>query len=274
MLSKRLILLSMLAATPLLGETTTLTMDDRVYGIQRTVWIVKSPSTLDTSKGDYNLVILLPGAWYANDVDAPGAIDALAKAGKIGPTVAAIIDTSDLLPANLATRVKWAGFMAGAFMPWLQAQFGALPKASRVTIGGASVGGITAAYVAFRHPELFGNVIAQSGAFWRGNEGSSDPPEWLIAQLRSSPRLPIRFYIEVGAGETQIAPNGLVFIEANRHLRDVLREKGYVVQYVEVPGAKHEPTHWRAALPAALTYVAAPAPRPARPAAEPHSRVR
>ncbi len=36
-----------------------------------------------------------------------------------------------------------------------------------------------------------------------------------------------------------------VFFEANRRFRDVLKAKGYAVTYVEVPGAEHEPGHWK-----------------------------
>jgi enterochelin esterase-like enzyme len=67
------------------------------------------------------------------------------------------------------------------------------------------------------------------------------------------------FYLEVGAGETQLAlGSGPVFVEANRRLRDALLARGYPVEYVEVPGAKHEPGHWKAQLPAALAAVAGP----------------
>ena len=36
----------------------------------------------------------------------------------------------------------------------------------------------------------------------------------------------------------------------------MLAAKKYAFEYVEVPGAKHNPDHWRAALPAAIRYLA------------------
>jgi enterochelin esterase family protein len=122
-------------------------------------------------------------------------------------------------------------------------------------VGGYSAGGLGAANVAFRHPEVFGNVLSQSGAYWRGNEGASLPGEWLTEQFRTSPRLPLRLYLEVGALETQTVVNGMVMIEVNRHLRDVLQAKGYSIHYVEVPDAHHEETHWRRAFPDAVTWL-------------------
>jgi len=81
---------------------------------------------------------------------------------------------------------------------------------------GASAGGLAAAYVALARPELFGNVLAQSGAFWRGNEGTNGPPyEWLAHEVVTRPRREVRFYLEVGGDETAHAVGvGPVFIEA------------------------------------------------------------
>ena len=56
----------------------------------------------------------------------------------------------------------------------------------------------------FRRPDLFGNVLSQSGAFWRGSEGSNDAPyEWLTSQYAAAARKPIRFLLNVGSTETR-----------------------------------------------------------------------
>jgi len=107
---------------------------------------------------------------------------------------------------------------------------------------------------------VFGNVLAQSGAFWRGNEGANDPAEWLTSELRNKPRLPLRFYIEVGSEETRSSPNGVIFVEASRHLRDVLAMKEYAFRYSEVPRNIHDPEHLRPTLPAGIIYLSKPAP--------------
>ena len=114
---------------------------------------------------------------------------------------------------------------------------------------------LAAAPAAFRHPDVFGKVISQSGAFWRGNETSNDPPwEWLTSQYASSPKKNVRFYLEVGDLESRRALGGAApsILEANRRLKDVLRRKGYDVAYLEVPGGTHSTESWRAGLPAAI----------------------
>jgi enterochelin esterase family protein len=106
------------------------------------------------------------------------------------------------------------------------------------------------------HPEVFGNVLAQSGAFWRGNEGGTDEPEWLTKQFKESPRKTLRFYLEVGSEETRKTPAGPIFIEANRRLYEILKTKGYDVDYVEVSGGRHDPINWRFQLPEGMIYLA------------------
>ena len=94
-----------------------------------------------------------------------------------------------------------------------------------------------------------------SGAFWRGSEGASEPSEWLTAQLENSPKLNLRFYLEVGGGENIKNAVGLTMIETNRHLRDVLKAKAYDVAYLEAPNAIHNPEHWRAQLADGIIYL-------------------
>src|SRR5216684_2478221 len=63
------------------------------------------------------------------------------------------------------------------------------------------------------------------------------------------------FYLEVGRMENRPEGNGgTTLLASNRHLRDVLRAKGYTIQYAEVYG-DHDPVHWRRTLPEALTVM-------------------
>ena len=118
----------------------------------------------------------------------------------------------------------------------------------------ALVAGLASAYAGYAHPEAIGNVLAQSGAFWRGFDGDgAAEPEWIAKQFAALPRRATRFYLEVGGAET--GGMGVGLKGANEHLRDVLRGKGYDLTYVEVPGAQHEYGHWKAAFGPALIDV-------------------
>ena len=90
-------------------------------------------------------------------------------------------------------------------------------------------------------------VLAQSGSF-RHAEPGAGAPEGVAHLVATSPRQPIRFYLEVGSEEI-----GPLFggdpsnLTANRHLRDVLIARGYVVTYAE-RASGHEPVAWRETL--------------------------
>jgi len=74
-------------------------------------------------------------------------------------------------------------------------------------IAGASSGGLASSYAAFRHPELFGNVISQSGSYWRSPDTNSSvlargvEGEWLTRQFAAEEKKAIRFFIEIGLNE-------------------------------------------------------------------------
>ncbi len=101
-------------------------------------------------------------------------------------------------------------------------------------------------------PEAFGAVLSQSGAFWWRPEGDAEH-EWLIHQFVESPQLPLRFYLDVGLFENGFQdPSMLV---ANRHMRDVLRAKGYLVHYAEYVGG-HDYPYWEVTLADGLLALA------------------
>ena len=100
-------------------------------------------------------------------------------------------------------------------------------------------------------------MLAQSGAFWRGNEGDEVNHEWLTHQFETSPVLPIHFCIQAGLLEagTPSPNNGPSLPSAAQHLRDVLKARGYpVVDYRDVPGP-HEPLSWRGTLSDGLVWL-------------------
>jgi enterochelin esterase family protein len=66
----------------------------------------------------------------------------------------------------------------------------------------------------------------------------------------------VRFFIGVGSFETGTSPEPAnpSLLTAARHLRDVLRARGYRLIYREFPGA-HEPLSWKLNIGEALVAV-------------------
>ena len=107
---------------------------------------------------------------------------------------------------------------------------------ARTVLGGMSAGGLAAAHAGLLHPEIFGKVLSQSGAFWWKPEGEAEW-EWLTRQFAASPRVPVTFYLEAGLHEDNPgSTDGLSLLGANRRLREVLQAKGYPVHYAEFNG--------------------------------------
>ena len=230
------------------GKVESFTIQDNQYQRRRKVWVYTPPGYNAKATEPYRLLLSFDGEDYISDIPAPVILDNLLAAGKIHPTVQVMIDNSEDRLGDLANHRKFADFLARDLLPWAQKNFPVTREAGNTTVCGYSAGGLAAAYVAFRYPNLFGNVLSQSGAFWRGNEGGTEQLEWLTAQYKNAPKMNVRFYLEVGANETGRTAGGPIFIETNRRLRDVLRAKGYDVKYLEAPNASHNAEHWRAQL--------------------------
>jgi enterochelin esterase family protein len=155
---------------------------------------------------------------------------------------------------GIAGADRYSDAIVQELLPMLRESYAITTNPADVVAGGFSNGGMSAALFALRHPEVFGNVLSQSGSF-RGGRQNSNEPNAISEIYINAPRAPIRFYIETGLYDN--APNAdqplyeMVLdetnLQGNRHFKDVLRAKGYDVTYREVGGA-HEDVHWRAML--------------------------
>lgn len=224
-------------------------------GNERAIWVYAPPGYSEAGP-PAQLLFLFDGAAYLQAIPAPATLDALLANGRIAPTLAVLIDSldEDTRDRELPCYAPTVEFLAGELLPWVRARWKV--SAAPATIGGSSYGGLAAAFAAFRAPELFGQVLAQSGSFWWRPLGELEH-EWLTRQFVASPRLPLQFYLSVGRGEARarIRPNQLI---ASRHMRDVLLAKGYPVRYAETDG-KHDHAAWRATLADALAALLGPA---------------
>ncbi len=194
----------------------------------------------------------------------------LIAASRIPPTVAVFVENvSRRRLVDLVASPEFADFMAKELVPWIRSHYNVTKDAKQTVITGYSAGGLASAYVALRHPEVFGNVLSQSGAFWwsfehnggvcgsrcpdsggTGGENSKDATtegNFMVKQFLASPKLPLRFYLAVGTFELDRDGGGGGILESTRHLRDVLLAKGYQVHYQQFVGG-HDGLSWRGTL--------------------------
>ena len=235
----------------------------KVLGNERPIWIY-TPHNYSANKKPYGLLVLSDGGLYVNSARVATTLDNLIAAGVIPPLVAVMLDNPDRF-RELACTPEYADFLAQEIVPWARANYHATDQPEQTIIGGASLGGLAAAFVAFKHPEVFGNVLSQSGSFSWKPDNEKDF-EWLTHQFAASPRLPLRFSFEAGLMEnTGGGPPGRPIppplLAANRNFRDTLRSKGYSIHYTEFNG-NHTMFNWRGTLANHLIALVGIKPQP------------
>jgi enterochelin esterase-like enzyme len=218
--------------------------------------IIDTPAGYKSDGPPNALLVLFDGDdILSDDFQGRTTLDNLIAARKIPPTVVVMVDNvGDRRLVDLVANPEFADFMATELVPWVRAHYNVTRDPERTVVSGKSAGGLAAAYIGLRHPEVFGNVFSQSGAFWWSPEHSggvcaskcpedggrrSDPDSrdsrteenWIAKQFVTSPKLRVRFFLEAGTFEVDKEGTGGDILEATRTLRDVLLAKGYEVHF-------------------------------------------
>jgi enterochelin esterase-like enzyme len=212
-------------------------------GNERSVWVYTPPGYDSFSEDPYNLLVVFDSFAYLRVVPTPTILDNLLADGRIAPTIALLVESPDR-NIDLPCSTPFAGFLVEELLPWLRERYTVTSDPARVVVAGSSNGGLAVAYAGFRHSEVFGNVLSQSGAYWWRPEETQEHG-WLIRQFVAAERLPLRFYMDAGSFEHGIRDPSILL--CNRHLRDVLRAKGYSVVYAEFSGG-HDYPYWQGTL--------------------------
>ena len=222
---------------------------------------VYTPPGYSTHAPAYPLLVAFDAEAVTGSIPLPLILDELIAAKKIPPVVALFIGNVDRRH-DLAADADFTDFVALDLVPWVRAHYHATSDPRRTVVSGMSLGGLASAYAAFRHPEVFGNVLSQSGSFWWGPEGGE--PEATAHDYATSPRLPVRFWMEVGLFEYGAPRVETTQLAANRHLRDVLLARGYDARYREFAG-DHSDLNWRGTIADGITALFATPPKSAAP---------
>jgi enterochelin esterase family protein len=221
---------------------------------------IYTPPQYTPSAQAYPFIVLFDGPAYATGITAtPITLENLITAGRIRPAIACFVSSVTHVVRNRAANLSSPAFadaVATELVPWLRSVYPISSNPQDLIIGGSSAGAVAGGRTALRHPDVFGNVLAQSG-------GAA-----LIDEVIAEPKAPVRFYMDLGLYELTTTVAGpfdeMVLTESmtvrNRHFRDVLRAKGYEVIFRET-GGDHSPMHWRATLAEALMALLGTPPR-------------
>lgn len=227
-----------------------------ILGNERRIWIY-TPSGYRPDAEPLPLLVLFDGDTIRGPMPFPTILDNLIADGRIPPMIAVLVDslTQEIRNRELPCGTPFLEYLTDELLPWVRERYRITTDPARTIVAGQSHGGQAAAFAALRRPDVFGNVISQSGSFWWSPDGE-DEHEWLTREYAASERQPVRFYVEAGLQEHGEAPgHGPSLLVANRHLRTILQTKGYDLQYTEYNGG-HDYTCWRGSLADALITLA------------------
>ncbi len=211
------------------------------------LWVY-APAGFEKTGQRYPLLVLFDGD--RNVMWIPKILDVLIGQEKIPPLVAVMTDQS--VPSarrnELPCNPQFADFLAKELVPWSRSNYHTTMQPQRTIVAGSSYGGLASVFAGLTHSEVFGNVIALSGSFWWKPDGDAQP-EWLKRQVNNSPKVPVRFYLEVGLMEDYPRQ-----IEANRDMKETLTSRGYAFRYLEYDGG-HSFLNWSEGMARGLPYL-------------------
>jgi len=201
------------------------------------------------------ILVAFDGLSYRTPGMVPELLDHLIADGRIPPTAAVLIDSGplDRRAKELNANPVFERFVVERVLPLVRTRFGLTDDPRRTIAAGASRGGLAAASIALHYPGTFGNVIAQSAAFWSAPEQRDHSSDWIARQYLAAPaKLPIRFHVAPGTMED---PEDM--LGPNRRFRDLLRGRGYRICYREFVGG-HTFVNWRDDLAVAMIEMTRP----------------
>ncbi len=192
----------------------------------------------------WNVLVMLDGdRWIERGTHL---LDALAATGALPQTAVLLIGHGELLErvAQLTCNPEFIDQICDLLSAPPSEVGRVTASATRTTITGQSLGGLTALYAQCLAPERFGASVCQSGSFWWPNPRGGHPAEWITKTLEASEASLGRIHLEVGTDEW-------VLLEPTRRLRKALEGRCEVLNYSEFDGG-HDAACWTISLPRAL----------------------
>jgi enterochelin esterase-like enzyme len=233
------------------GQLTTTEFSSALLGNIRRISIYTPPG-LQHGSPDCDFLLMFDRAEYVMAVPTPTILDNMQADGALRPIVAVFVGNAPgaARSIELPGNPKFQQFLREELLPWIRARYRFTADPQRSVVGGSSFGGLAAAYTALTNPDVFGNVLSQSGSYWwwpefryedRNVDALHADAGWMIRKYAATTKLPLRFYMDAGTLE------GALMLLPNRMFRDLLRAKGYEVTYRELVGA-HDYIVWRSTL--------------------------
>ncbi len=199
------------------------------YG-ERDVWLYKPPV-----KEAVPLLIVYDGYDYLHRGRLAAIVDNLIADKRIRPIAMALLQNGKSRRAlEYACSDATLGWLHREILPLARKQLNLIDTKEHpgsYGVLGASFGGLISMYTGLRMPEVFGNVLSQSGVFEMGGHDFV-----AVDLIRHAHARQLNIWMDAGKLEW--------LLEDNRRVHALLKEKEYNVTYREFTGG-HCYTAWR-----------------------------
>lgn len=203
-----------------------------VVGGHRAVHLYQPPAGEPTP-----LLVVLDGQDYLKRARLPYIVDNLIAQGRIRPISLALVEHGGQARfVEYMCNESTIAFLLRHVLPLAKEHLNLLDSAGvpgAYGVLGTSMSGLMALYTGARVPEVFGQVLCQSGSFAFEVLHHESVIFDLIERHDAGP---VNIWMDVGRFE--------FLVPSNRRMYTLLREKGYNVTYNEFPG-EHNYTSWR-----------------------------
>jgi enterochelin esterase-like enzyme len=201
----------------------------------------------------YPLLIVHDGGDYLTYAAAKTVLDNLIHRLDVAEIVAAFVYPGDRL-TEYANSAAHARFLTAELLPLLETEFPLVGQPSGRCLMGSSFGAVASLATAYRHPDVYGSLLLQSGSFVFtdiGNDHGGGPPfepvVRFINRYRTAPRrVADRLFVSCGVYEPLIV--------RNRSMVPVFEAAGMTVRYVEARDG-HSWENWRDRLREGLSWI-------------------
>ena len=187
------------------------------------------------SQEDLAVLYVVDGQSYIKQGVVPRVLNRLINAGTIEPVVVVFVDARD--PDKLNDNRRNAQFFCNKdylefyrdeLIPEIEQQYPVAKNREKRSVLGLSFGGLNSACFGLFGFDTFSGIGMQSPAY--------HPVPNLLSAYEKMPLLPLRIFLSTGKPDDNTA--------ATRKLRDVLQNKGYPMEYIEVREG-HNWSNWR-----------------------------
>jgi len=232
------------------GTLTGLRIDSRGFEGRRDVHVYL-PARFRKSRR-YPLLVVHDGPDYLRYADLKTVLDNLIHRLEIPAMIVALTQSPDRL-IEYTGDPRHARFIGEELLPALADRFPLVDDSSARGLMGASLGGVAALHTASKYPDLFGQLLLQSGSFAFSDLGHHqkgpvfDPVVRFINEYRKKPfALAEKIYLSCGIYES--------LIYENRSLVPLLQAQGMQINFEEARDA-HNWENWRDRLRNGLTWL-------------------